>query len=199
MTLRGFEPNNRGSMIRYSLLLLMAILLWAPNVAAQTRGNKIAANIHNIDFKNFNYGRLCGVRDDSWVPIPNVRLVLRKGHQQYGDESEHVDLRSVKYVDFDGDGKEEAFVVIDGSTATAAGDVFLAAYVFVYRNGSARQIWSKCNEHSRAVLRGRSILFTYPEYVGEDAHCCPSYLTTKTYAWKGSTIALISKRRKKNN
>jgi hypothetical protein len=186
-------------MIKHSLLLLMAILLLVESGAAQTGRKRTASDIQKIDFKNFNYGRLCGVRDDSWVPIPNVRLVLQKGHQQYGDESEHVDLRSVKYVDFDGDGKDEAFVVIDGSTATAAGNVFLAAYVFAYHNGSARQIWSKCNEHSRAVLRGRSILFTYPEYVGEDAHCCPSYLTTKTYAWKGSTIALISKRRKKNN
>jgi hypothetical protein len=191
------------SRIPFWLLMILAL---AANGAGQSKGKLTsrksairASNIRQIDFKNFDYGRLCAVRDDSWVPIPRVKLILRRGHQQYGDEkSEHVDLSSVKYVDFDGDGKEEAFVVIDGSTATAAGDTFLAAYVFAYRNGLARQIWSRCNENSRAVLKGRSILFTYPEYVGADAHCCPSYQTTKTYGWKSSRIALISKRRKKN-
>ncbi|HVF55737.1 MAG TPA: hypothetical protein VM934_06280 [Pyrinomonadaceae bacterium] len=184
------------------LLLTFALIT---NGVGQTKTKRTkspaaaAAGIRRIDFKNYNYGRLCGVRDDSWVALPEVDLVLRRGHQKYDEgEKDYADLGSVKYVDFDGDGKEEAFVVIKGSTSTAAGDAFLSAYVFAYQNGAARQIWSKCNENSTAVLRGRSILFTYNEYVGEDAHCCPSYLTTNTYGWKNSAIALISKKRKPN-
>jgi hypothetical protein len=151
---------------------------------------KPGTGIRRIDFKNFNYGT------GGEYCIGN--LVLRKGRTQYGDsEYETAELTSVKYVDFDGDGNEEAFVVIDWSTSGSAGGG-IEAYVFKYQNGAARRIWAKCNERSSAVLKGRSILFMYPEYVGNDAHCCPTYSATDTYAWKGSGLARISKTRKRN-
>lgn len=157
--------------------------------------SKTTSGIRKVDFKNFNYGRLCpGIH--KFLPVEaSDRLVLRNGHAQLGDEMNYADLGSVKYVDFDGDGKEEAFVVINGQTSGSS-NTFLAAYVFAYRNGKARQIWTKCEENSNAELKGRSILFTYPEWVGNDAHCCPSYFTTDTYLWKGSRLARISKKRK---
>lgn len=144
-------------------------------------------NIRRVDFKNFDYGQLCDSRD---------RLVLRRGRQKWGEGvADTVELKYVKYVDFDGDGQDEAFVVIDGSTSGSSGS-FLVTYVFAYRNGSAQAIWRKCNERSSAELRGREILFTHPEYVGNDAHCCPSYITTDIYGWKNSRMTLISQRRK---
>jgi len=169
---------------------LTIILLFATGVFAQSKTKKPirkitrpTSDIRKVDFKNFRYG--------------GDNLILRNGHQKYGEgEMDYVDLSSVKYVDFDGDGKEEAFVVLDGSTSGSSGS-YLDVFVFAYRNGSAQQIWRKTNERSSAILKGRLILFTYPEYVGDDAHCCPSYATTDTYGWKGSGISQISKKRKR--
>ena len=153
------------------------------------------SDIRKVDFKNFNYGPLCPGYH-KFLPVPADKLVLRKGHAQFGDDMNYADLGSVKYVDFDGDGKEEAFVVINGQTSGSSND-FRVAYVFAYRNGKARQIWTKCEENSTAVLKGRAILFTHPEWVGDDAHCCPGYFTTDTYGWRGSGLARLSRKRKK--
>jgi hypothetical protein len=187
---------------RISFCFFLIIIAFAVSGSAQSRGKgtrqritKAASDIRNVDFKNFNYGRLCAGYHKFLPTDPRDRLVLRKGHVQFGDEMNYADLGSVKYVDFDGDGKEEAFVVINGQTSGSS-NAFLAVYVFAYRNGKARQIWTKCEENSAAELKERSVLFTYPEWVGDDAHCCPSYFTTDTYGWKGSGFARISKKRK---
>jgi hypothetical protein len=164
------------------------------NILSNTAGTSQAASeIRKVDFQNFDYGTLCA-GEHKFLALEG-KLVLSRGHQQQGDELNYADLGSVEYVDFDGDGKEEAFVVIKGQTAGSSNG-YLAAYVFADRGGSAKQIWTQCEENSVAVLQGRSILFTRPEWVGDDAHCCFSYQTTDTYGWKGSEIALISTKRK---
>ncbi|HEX8709382.1 MAG TPA: hypothetical protein VF723_14150 [Pyrinomonadaceae bacterium] len=176
--------------------------MFAGSGAAQSKSRKTAqknaktaSGIRKVDFRNFNYGPLCP-GEHKFLALPADKLVLRRGHQQQGDEMSYADLGSVRYVDFDGDGQEEAFVVIKGQTPGSS-NTYLAAYVFAYQNGSAKQIWTQCEENSAAALKGSSILFTRPEWVGDDAHCCFSYVTTDTYRWKGSKIALISTRRKK--
>jgi hypothetical protein len=162
-----------------------------------TKITKGISDIRKVDFKNFNYGLVCTGYHKFLPTEPRDRLVLRKGHIQF-DEINYANLGSVKYVDFDEDGKEEAFVVINGQTSGSS-NRFLIAYVFAYRNGKAQQIWTKCEENSAAELKGRAIHFTYPEWVDDDAHCCPSYFTTDTYGWRGSGFARISKKRKKND
>src|SRR5712691_948969 len=89
---------------------------------------KDTAGIRKVDFRNFNYGSLCPGYHE-FLPIqPSDRLVLRKGRVQF-DELNYADFGSVEYVDFDGDGKEEAFVVIKGQTSGSSND-FQGAYVF---------------------------------------------------------------------
>lgn len=190
-------------MKRMALCFFLVIFVFAVGASAQTKGKKIsrrtvktASEIRKVDFRNFNYGALCA-GEHKFLAVPEGNLVLSKGHQQQGDEMNYADLGSVKYVDFDGDGKEEAFVVIKGQTSGSS-NRYLAAYVFAYQNGSAKQIWTQCEESSVAVLKGRSILFSRPEWVGDDAHCCFSYIATETYGWKDSKIALISTKRKKS-
>jgi hypothetical protein len=153
------------------------------------------SGIRRVDFKNFDYGPLCAGEHKFFAP-PVDRLVLKGGHQQQGSETDYADLGSVEYVDFDGDGGDEAFVLINGQTAGSS-NRYLAAYVFAYRDGAPARVWSQCEENSVAVLKGRSILFKRPEWVGDDAHCCFSYVRTDTYRWKGSGMARISTRRKK--
>ncbi|MBC7900507.1 MAG: hypothetical protein H7070_10705 [Saprospiraceae bacterium] len=144
------------------------------------------SNIRHVDFKNFNVG-WCG-----------GDLFLRNGHAKYGDSDyDTADLKPVKYVDFNGDGKEEAFVSVDWTTSGSSGGG-MNAYVFMLQNGTPVEIWSKCNERSGFVLRGKSIFYNYPEYLGDDAHCCPTFMTTDTYTWKGSDIVRIAKKRKRS-
>lgn len=177
------------------VVILITIIFVANGSAQKKRSSvgktqKTATGIRKVDFKNFNYSS-----SGDWC---RGKLVLRNGHTQYSDSNyDTADLSSVKYVDFDGDGREDAFVVIEWSTSGTAGGG-IDAFAFKYRNGSAQQIWSKCNERSGAKLVGRSILFTYPEYIGDDAHCCPSYITTDTYVWKRNSFVRISKKRKRS-
>jgi len=182
---------------------LLIILVFAAGGSAQSNSKSTfpriteeTSDIRKVSFETFNYGPLCPGYH-KFLPVPDSNLILRKGNQQFGDEMNYANLGSVKYVDFDGDGNVEAFVVINGQTSGSS-NAFRAAYVFTYRNGSARRIWSQCEENSAAVLKGRSILFTHPEWVGNAAHCCPTYSTTDTYRWKGSGFVRISKRRKRN-
>lgn len=184
--------------IAYCFLLI--IFVFAAVSSAQSNNGKTApkitktaSDIRKIDFKNFNYGALCA-GTHMFLPIePSEKLVLRKGHD--GDEANYADLGSVKYVDFDGDGIEEAFVTIKGQTSGSSNS-FLSVFIFAFRNGAARRIWSKCEENSSAELKDHAILFTYPDWLKNDAHCCFSYVATDTYGWKNSKIALISKKRK---
>ena len=164
-------------------------------IASLTSAQSNAA-IRKVDFKNFNYGALCA-GPHKFFSRPAKKLVLRHGHQQHGDELNYADLGSVDYVDLNKDGRDEAFVIVNGQTAGSSNS-YLAAYVFSFERGRARQIWSKCEENSSAELKGRSIVFTSPEWLKNDAHCCFSYITTSTYGWKGSRVALLSSKRKKS-
>lgn len=190
-----FAQSTVSFIKKNAFCFFLIALIFVVNGSAQRKTKrptkkvtKINTNIRKIDFRNFKYN----TSEDLCIE----NLILRKGRQKYGDsDMDWAELSSVKYVDFDGDGKEEAFVVIEYTTSGSSGGG-INAFVFAYRNGSAQQIWSKCNERSGTVLKGRLILFTYPEYVGNDAHCCPSYNTTDTYGWKGTGISRISKKRK---
>ncbi|MFL6286748.1 MAG: hypothetical protein ACJ74Q_26715 [Pyrinomonadaceae bacterium] len=154
-----------------------------------------ASEIRKVDFRNFDYGDNCA-GEHKFLGVMEDRLVLSKGHQQHGDELNYANFGSVKYVDFDGDGNEEAFVIVKGQTSGSSND-YLAAYVFAYRDGSAKQIWTRCEENSGAELKGNQILFTRPEWAERDAHCCFSQIATETYGWKDSGIVLLSTKRKK--
>ncbi|MEO7538526.1 MAG: hypothetical protein ABIV21_00730 [Pyrinomonadaceae bacterium] len=153
-------------------------------------------SIRKVDFKNFNYGSLCSGPHTFFSP-PAENLVLKAGHQDHGDEMNYADLRSVRYVDLNGDGRDEAFVVVHGQTAGSSND-YVVAYVFNYERGRARQVWTLCEENSTAELKGKALIFTSPEWLKNDAHCCFSHVATRTYAWKGKGLTLISTKRKKN-
>jgi hypothetical protein len=162
----------------------------AAGVSRRTSG------VRKVDFRNFDYGPLCEGEHKFFAP-PVERLVLKRGRQRQGDRMSYAALASVKYVDFDGDGREEAFVVVNGQTAGSS-NRYLVAYVFAYRGGRAEKIWSQCEEGSVAVLKGRRIIFRRPEWAETDAHCCFSYVRTDTYGWKGSGVALVSTARERS-
>lgn len=177
--------------------ILAAVLLGAASISFAQARSGAASDIRKVDFKNFNYGALCPGTHKFLAPT-GKRLVLRNGHQEHGDNSNYADLGPVTYVDFDRDRRDEAFVIVKGQTSGSSGG-YLSAYVFAYKNGRARQIWSKCEESSTAELKGRQVVFASPQWLKNDAHCCFSYISTGTYGWKGSGISLLLTRRQKSS
>ncbi len=172
---------------------LAAVIFAAVSVGSAQQNS----GIRTVDFKNFDYGTLCGGAH-KFMSFDGEKLVLKKGHAEQGDEMNFTDLGSVKYADFNHDGKDEAFVVINGQTAGSSGG-FRAAYIFGYEREHAKQIWSKCEEGSNAELKGLKVVFTSPDWLKTDAHCCFSYIKTDTYGWKSGKIGLISSSRKRAN
>jgi hypothetical protein len=179
--------KQRRRNMKIKCLFLTALLLAVTSIGfAQSKTNS-TSGIRKVDFKNFNYGEDC----NETILSSEDELILKKGHQGDKGDTAWADLSSVKYVDFDGDGKEEAFVVIDGQSGGSQG-VYLAAYVFADQKGSAKKIWSYCFERSGVKLQGKTIIFRRPDWLKDEPSCCPSRVSTETFAWKRSKIALIS-------
>jgi hypothetical protein len=174
-----------------STLVLILIFTSASVALAQKQG------IRKVDFKNYDYGTLCG-GPHKFLALTGDTLVLKNGRADQGDEMNYTDLESVKYIDLDGDGREEAFIVINGQTSGSSGG-YVAAYVFGYKNGTAKQLWTKCEENSTADLKGRTIAFTSPEWVGGDAHCCFRFIKTETFTMRRGKFVVIKTSRKRTD
>jgi len=173
-------------MVMRTILLMTLSAICRAIVVGQSK-QPISTSIRSVDFRNFEYGVCDG---------PNVRL--RKGRHRYGDSQHDVaTFTSVRYVDFDGDGKQEAFVVIDWSSSGSVGGG-VNAYVYAMRGSSPVVIWSRCEGRSGATLVGKTIRFGYPEYIGDDANCCPTFQTMDTYSWRNGRFVRIAKKRKRN-
>jgi hypothetical protein len=172
-----------------SALVLILIFAFASIAHAQKRG------IRKVDFKNYDYGALCG-GPHKFLALTGDTLVLKNGRAEQGDEMNYTDLESIKYIDLDGDGSEEAFIVNNGQTTGSSGG-YVAAYVFCYKNRATRHHWTKCEENSTADLIGRTITFTSPEWIGADAHCCFRFIRTETLTMRrGKMVVIRTKRRR---
>jgi hypothetical protein len=177
--------------MKIRLLFLTLFLTAAASLAMGQR-----SGIRSVDLRNFDYGPLCAGRHQ-FLTVPSKRLVLKYGHASHGDAMNYADLGPVRYVDLDGDGREEAFTVINGQTGGSS-NTYLAAYVFSYENRRARQLWTKCEENSAAMLDGRNVVFKSPSWAKGEAHCCFSHVNRDTYALRGGKVVLLSTKRSLN-
>jgi hypothetical protein len=173
------------------MILLIILFTTSAFVFAQKRG------LRSVDFKNYDYGTLCGGAH-KFLALNDDRLALRNGHAEQGDASNYTDLSSVNYIDLDGDGGEEAFVVINGETSGSSGG-YQAAYVFGFKGGKIKQLWTKCEENSTAELKGRSIVFVSPEWIGDDAHCCFRSIKTETFGVRSGKVMVTSTTRRRTD
>jgi hypothetical protein len=177
--------------------ILIVVIVASVTATLSQRQNARPQGIRKVDFKNFNYGTLCG-GPHKFLAVTGNKLILRHGHATQGDAANFTDLGSVRYKDLDGDGREEAFVIINGQTSGSS-NTYLAAYVFGHQNGRAKQLWTRCEENSTAELDGRTIVFTSPEWLKGDAHCCFRYVLTTNYALRGGKVVPVSTTRKRSN
>ena len=122
---------------------------------------------------------------------------MRGGKYSEGDDAAWFSykLADVKYLDFDGDGNDEAFVVLDYRTSGTL-DNAKDYYVFSYRGGVPRLVFHEWREKPwDARLRGRSIVIVAPFWRGGGL-CCPSGLETSVYGWRGSRFVRVSRKRR---
>jgi hypothetical protein len=174
--------TGQSHMIKSTAYLASACLLALAAVTASGQGKR---GIRSVDFRNFSY------------QADGTRFVLRGGKYSEGDDAAWFSykLADVKYLDFDSDGNDEAFVVVDYRTSGTL-DNAKDYYVFSYRGGKPRMVFHEWREKPWDMrLRGRSIVIVAPFWQGGGL-CCPSGLETSAYRWHGSRFVRVSRKRR---
>lgn len=145
--------------------------------------------IRAVDFKNFSY-------DGHSHPNGETSLTLHDGSdgRKVPDDLYAASLESVKYLDMNSDGVEEAIVTIGTESGGSAG-FFRDYFVYRYEDGSVRQIFHEWRETPKPIkVVGRLLTIVAPFWTENDAHCCASKLETSVYGWRGNGIVRISRR-----
>ncbi len=138
--------------------------------------------IRSVDFRNFTF-----------APKGAPLLTLHDGRE---DEPDGSYLVSVRYADFDGDGKDDALVTV-GTGKKDAGGYSEDYYVYLERNGRPRLVWHDSREKPRQVrIEGNSIVIVAPFWKDGDPGCCPSAIETAVYRWRHGRFVRLSRQLK---
>lgn len=176
------------------IFCIVIALLCLTSISAQSKRKtqsvaKAETGIRSVDFRNFTYNK---IGDENSVTLRKGRNLVKGEYSSgiYGSQ-----LATIKYLDFDGDGKEEALVVVDYSQEAAGANWSQHYFVFAYRNGAAQQIFNDSRYKSSGFrLSGKSLIVEAPFWKDADASCCPSLAETATYAWRGNKFARVSQK-----
>lgn len=165
--------------MRLLLLITVCLFFVATAVAQNARG------IRSIDFHNFTY------------ETGQKKFVLREGVYYEGDSGSWYShtLSRVKYLDFDGDGNDEAFVVVDfktSGTLNNAQDYF----VFAYLSGAPQMIFHEWREKPRGVSVNRRRIVIDAPFWKDGGLCCPSGIEKSVYLWRKARFVLVSHKRR---
>jgi hypothetical protein len=164
--------NTRRYLITISFSILVPL-----STFAQERGG-----IRKVDFRNFTF------------ESAEKKFVLRDGSYKEGDAAswDSYSINSVRYSDFDRDGREDAFVVIDfesSGTLDNAKDYF----VFAYTRGRPRMIFHEWREKPQSFqVQGRQIIIAAP-FWKDGGLCCPAGLETSIYRWRTGRFVRASR------
>lgn len=152
--------------------------------------------IGGVDFRNFTYPNLGGRR----------LIKMKDGGLEYEDGGclQSYSVRDVNYLDFTGDGEDEALVRLGDHAA--CGSSWAAGYYYVYevRDGRPRLLWSFATgseAHGGEKdfrVEGRELVFelygawrvaggrlTFKENRKFADDCCPTHYTVARVAWDG--------------
>lgn len=126
------------------------------------------------------------------APEPPARGDVRSVNwkSEVGAQPMVKDVEDVIYTDLDGDGYEDALVLVrhEGSGG------YLDYYVYTYRGESLSLLFEKFEvDHGRVELGSlpRSFIETTAVYAPEDPNCCPSQLKRTTYTWSSSADRFV--------
>jgi hypothetical protein len=154
-------------------------------VVASISSARNAPGIRSINFRNFTYA------------VDGTNLVLHDGKYHEGDSASRrsYTLLPVKYVDFNRDGNEEAFVVLDYRTSGTY-DHGQEYFVFTCRRGIAQAIFHESREKPFDVrVSNRRIVIASP-FWKDGGLCCPSGIETSAYVFRGGRFVRASRHRR---
>lgn len=158
------------------------------------RKSQTGRGIRSVNFRNFTYTIVGSDGRTESIVLHNGKN-LSPGEStpfEYGSK-----LKSIKYVDFDGDGNEEALITIYTNGEGADGYWVENYFVFAYRNGSPVQIFNKNIWKSEGIqVAGKSLVISAPFWREQDPECCPYATEVTVYQWRGSGFARISRKLK---
>lgn len=123
-------------------------------------------------------------------PPPRGDIEAVNWRSEVGAQPMVREVEDVVYGDLDGDGYDDALVLVrlEGSGA------YLDYYVYTYRGESLVQLFAKTGvERGRVepAALPRSFVETTPVYAPGDPNCCPSELQLTTYTWSASAGAFV--------
>jgi hypothetical protein len=177
---------------RVALIAVMISLIVADNCLTVSALSK--SGIHSTDFYNFTYEDCQGCVERS--------LTLRKGEYIYKgrDFESRSRLLAIKHVDLNADGRDE--VVIDIRTVPGGSISHIDDYyVFQYRKGFLSLAFHTSREMpQKMVVRGRAITIVAPFWKdGSGPMCCPPFIETMVYRWRGSRLVVARRRLRKQH
>jgi hypothetical protein len=183
---------------------LPVLLLHAASLSTPA---KVKPGIRSTDFRNFTFPFECDVKKT---------VTLRQGRVPESRCYGITKLVSVRYQDFDGDGREEALVVLGTNCQTSCWYVE-NYYVYSHHGGRSKLIFQESQSYRYKLVepadfdkdvwtlgrpyglsrRGRGFAITglWVDFANGDANCCPLYREITTYEWRRNRFAVVSRRR----
>lgn len=170
-------------------------------------GKATAAEIGNFDFRNYIYPLPRGWQDDD-----GKDAVLAGGARRMEEKRIGLSYVTTRYGDVNGDGADEAFVILKIVTAGSA--IPQIVYVFTWKDEKPELIWhfrtgdradgglkNVYAENDKLVVE----LYGQDRYIlgevetmkitgDEEQLCCPTHWTRAAYKWNGSEFLMQGKR-----
>ena len=150
-------------MYKYYFLKIVTVFITSLLFSFSANSQEIK-DIHGVDFNNFTY-------NSNW----GGKIKLKNGKDK--DSNSSIVLK--KYADLDGDGQDEAVIVIGISTGGTIAYVE-ELHIFSYKAGQIKEEYFDSREKpDETVVSSKSVVISYPVWKEEDAHCCPSITESK--------------------
>ena len=165
------------------------------------------SEIGKFDFRNYSYPLPRGWQDDD-----GKDAVLEYGERPLAEKRIGLSYVTTKYGDANGDGIEEAFVILRIVTAGSA--IPQIVYVFTWKDEKPDLVWHfRTGDRADGGLKnvytknGKLVVELYGQdrYIlgevetmkitgDEEQLCCPTYWTRAEYEWNGSEFRMRGKR-----
>ncbi len=181
-----------------------------PNLQIEILSNQntlTTAPIGNLDFKNFTFPFPRG-----WQDVDSKEFTLENGKRPISSERVGMAYVTTKYGDANGDGVDEAFVIV--RIETGGGGVPQIVYVYSLKDEKPELIWHfRSGDRADGGLKNITAenkeivieLYGQDRYIlgevetmridgDEEQLCCPTHFTRSHYRWNGSNFTMQGKR-----
>jgi hypothetical protein len=150
--------------------------------------------IGKLDFRNFTYPN---IESKGSIKVKNGELEYEVGHC-----NQHYRIEGVDYLDFTGDGQDEAVVSMVDHQACGSSSTSVFFYVYEVRNGRPRLLWALATGSESYGgekdfrIEGKELVFElygkwetvggklrFKENREHATDCCPTHYTVYRVAW----------------